>query len=246
MNKKTINPSQVKLLWGKSAGRCSICKEILHKPSQECENFLIGEMAHIEGENPGSARYKKNMSDEDRNAYGNLILLCPTHHTIVDKDENKYTVEALKQKKSDHERWVGDSLRNQIVDITFAELEVILKYLSSAPLPTGGKPLTVISPDKKIKRNDLSPDVGKLITMGMMQKDLIKEYLNKHPDLQFASCLSKGLADKYDKLRNDGLTGDALFYELMDFTSNYSNDFKRKTAGLSVLTYFFEICDIFE
>jgi hypothetical protein len=35
MSKKSINPSQQKLLWGKSASRCAICKEILHKPDIE-------------------------------------------------------------------------------------------------------------------------------------------------------------------------------------------------------------------
>jgi len=92
----------------------------------------------------------------------------------------------------------------------------------------------------------MKAEVGNLITIGMMQRKLIKSYLNKHPDMQFSARLSRGFVDKYEELREEGLIGDALFYELWDFASNYSNDFKQKTAGLSVLTYFFELCDVFE
>ncbi|MGD2086387.1 MAG: HNH endonuclease signature motif containing protein [Candidatus Aminicenantes bacterium] len=246
MGKKSINPSQQKLLWGKSASRCAICKEILHKPDKEGKDYPIGEMAHIEGENPGAARYNTNMTDEERNNYQNLILLCPTHHIIIDKDESEYTVRKLKQIKKDHEKWIQDSLRTQIADITFAELDVILKYLTVVDIPHGDKPITIIPPAKKIKKNDLSGEVGNLITIGMIQRKLIKNYLNKHPDLDFSVRLSRGFFDKYEELRQDGLIGDALFYELWDFASNYSDDFKQKTAGLSVLTYFFELCEVFE
>lgn len=203
-------------------------------------------MAHIEGENPGAARYNANMTDEERNNYQNLILLCPTHHTIIDKDESEYTVGKLKQIKKDHEKWIQDSLRIQIADITFAELDVILKYLTVVDIPHGDKPITIIPPAKKIKKNDLSGEVVNLITIGMIQRKLIKNYLNKHPDLDFSVRLSRGFVDKYEDLRQDGLIGDVLFYELWDFASNYSDDFKQKTAGLSVLTYFFELCDVFE
>jgi hypothetical protein len=246
MSKMSIKPSQQKLLWGKSASRCAICREILHKPDIDGKDYTIGEMAHIEGENPGAARYNASMTDEERNNYQNRILLCPTHHTIIDKDENEYTVEKLKQVKKDHEKWVEDSLRSQLPEITFAELEVILKYLTVAPIPIEDESITVVPPGRKIKKNDLSVEVGNLITMGMMQVKLVEYYLNKHPDVQFAARLSKGFVDKYDKARKTGLMGDVLFYELLDFAANPSMDFKKRTAALAVLVYFFEKCKVFE
>ena len=57
----------------------------------------IGEIAHIEGLNPDSPRYNPNMTNKERNSYVNLIILCPTCHTKIDKDPNYYTVEKLKQ-----------------------------------------------------------------------------------------------------------------------------------------------------
>lgn len=246
MSKKDIKPSQIKLLWGKGQGRCAVCKENLIKSSQAGKEFQVGEMAHIEGENPGSARYNPDMTDDQRAAYENLILLCPTHHAEIDKDQHQYPVEKLKQIKTDHEKWVEDSLRSQLPEITFAELEVILKYLTDAPIPIEDESITVVPPGRKIKKNDLSVGVGNLITIGMMQVKLVEDYLNKHPDAQFAARLSKGFVGKYDELRENGLWGDVLFYELFDFASYSSMDFRRRTAGLSVLVYFFEKCKVFE
>ena len=139
-----------------------------------------------------------------------------------------------------------DSLRSQLPEITFAELEVILTFLSTAAIPVEDESITVVPPGKKIKKNDLSVEVGNLITMGMMQVKLVEDYLNRHPDVQFAARLSKGFVDKYEASRENGLMGDVLFYELLDFAANFSMDFKKRTAGLSVLVYFFEKCKVFE
>lgn len=43
------------------------------------------EIAHIRGANPGSARYDPTMTDEERAAFPNLILLCSAHHKLVDR-----------------------------------------------------------------------------------------------------------------------------------------------------------------
>lgn len=82
--------------------------------------------------------------------------------------------------------------------------------------------------------------------MGMLGIDQIKEYLNKNPDINFSDRLRNGFVDKYIDLKNEGLDGDDLFYELLNFASINSKDFKIRAAGLKILTYFFEICEVFE
>ena len=246
MSKKPINTSQVKILWGKSGGKCAICKADLIKPLQEGKKNHVGVMAHIEGEKSDSARYNPNMTDKERADYENLVLLCPTDHTIIDNDEGEYTVEKLKQIKKEHEKWVEDILRSHITTITFAELAVIIKYLTDPSITSKENLKTIVPPAEKIKRNNLSPGVGNLITMGMVQVRLVEKYLNSNPDIRFASRLKAGFVNKYITLKQEGLDGDALFYELLDFASNNSIDFKEKTAGLSVLSYFFERCEVFE
>ncbi|WP_341703645.1 hypothetical protein [Ferrovibrio sp.] len=61
--------------------------------------LVIGEICHIRGERPKSARHDPKQTAAERHDYENLIVLCPTHHTIVDGDEKKYPVAALLQMK---------------------------------------------------------------------------------------------------------------------------------------------------
>jgi hypothetical protein len=60
-------------------------------------------MAHIRGFKPTSARYDPEMTDEERNSFPNLTLLCKPHHYIVDTEADKYPVELLHEWKSGRE-----------------------------------------------------------------------------------------------------------------------------------------------
>jgi hypothetical protein len=242
--KKTVPRRQLKILWGKSGNRCAICKKPLVEES-ESEIFPIGENAHIQGENPTSSRYNPSMTDEERYNYDNLILLCPLCHTIIDNDLKKYTIEYLKQIKSDHEKWVKDSLKSDILEISFAEIDVIIKYLVSTPIEVQQN-FTIVPLTEKIHKNSLSTDIEKLIIMGMTQVKQVSDYLKRNPDPEFAERLRAGFVGKYISLKNKNISGDELFYELLSFASNNSIDFKIQAAALSVLIYFFEICEVFE
>lgn len=104
---RAIADVDIKKLWGKAAGRCSLC-EIDLLPILEQSPELIGEMAHIIGYKKDAAR-----GDADRqydNLYDNLILLCPTCHTKVDKAEKVFTVDVLRRKKLDWENEVARRL----------------------------------------------------------------------------------------------------------------------------------------
>lgn len=101
----------MKILWGKSGGLCAFpdCCQKLISPNNGSENaYLIGEMAHIQGSKSGASRYNADMTMKERDDYENLILLCPTHHTIIDEPENEetYSVALLQKFKSDHESFV--------------------------------------------------------------------------------------------------------------------------------------------
>jgi hypothetical protein len=69
---------------------------------------LVGENCHIESEN--GPRSNPAMSEDDRDSYANLILLCRNHHRVIDTQELEYTVERLHQIKEEHERWVRQQL----------------------------------------------------------------------------------------------------------------------------------------
>lgn len=92
-----------KRLWGKSANRCAQCKRPLTQPGDgTAPEIVVGVEAHIVGKQPGSARYSPLPPDQ-RDAYENRILLCPTDHTIVDGQQSIWTVDSLLALKAAHE-----------------------------------------------------------------------------------------------------------------------------------------------
>ncbi|MEO7100149.1 MAG: hypothetical protein ABI162_12370 [Luteolibacter sp.] len=115
----SIQPKDIKLLWGKAANRCSMknCRRPLTAEEDEATpHILLGEMAHIVGEKKSkkSARGLSSLPLSERNIYTNLILLCANHHTIIDKDEVTWTVEKLHSMKRTHELWIEGKLGEQI------------------------------------------------------------------------------------------------------------------------------------
>lgn len=80
---------------------------------------LVGEAAHIAAESSGGPRYDKNLSPVERRAFENLILLCATCHTLVDKDPMSYTKTKLIKWKGDREKRfsaAGELLRKAYLD----------------------------------------------------------------------------------------------------------------------------------
>ncbi|WP_434999755.1 HNH endonuclease signature motif containing protein [Vibrio scophthalmi] len=104
---RTYKEKDVKRLIASAAGRCcyrhngEICKRLLVN-----HNSVIGEKAHIIAIGKKGARYDSSYPESQVNSYDNLMWLCPTHHTMIDKldDEDIYTVDVLLDMKRNHER----------------------------------------------------------------------------------------------------------------------------------------------
>lgn len=92
--------TDIKLLFARSGNRCAFPK---CQAPMAVNETLTGEVCHIKGARPGSARYDRSQTDVERHAYANLVLMCPTHHTVIDDDEEAYTVERLCKIKAAHE-----------------------------------------------------------------------------------------------------------------------------------------------
>lgn len=106
----TISAADIKRLWARAAGRCSYptcdadCLPLLEFRSPT----IVGEMAHVISRNPSGPRGRPAPRDD---TYSNLILLCPTHHTLVDKaPERRFPPALLLEWKADHEREIESAL----------------------------------------------------------------------------------------------------------------------------------------
>lgn len=114
-----VKTKDIKILWSKSAGRCSMpdCRLCLVAESSDAvpsKNVLVGENCHIVGEKETSPRGRSMLTDDERSRYPNLILLCRNHHKVIDDDEHEWPIERLHQIKADHEIWVETALTMNI------------------------------------------------------------------------------------------------------------------------------------
>lgn len=82
------------------------------------------DIAHIHGFDAKGPRFRE-MPVSKRNAFDNLILLCGTCHKRVDGDEEQYTVDVLKQWKTERESKPLGSLAG-LQDLDKAKMEEML------------------------------------------------------------------------------------------------------------------------
>lgn len=108
-NTRSYTQRDLKILWGRSGGICAFphCNESLSPVDSEA---LIGEIAHIVAVSSDGPRGDSQYPQDKLNTYENLILLCPTHHTLVDDGSCQYSADDLRKWKEDHENWVNQRL----------------------------------------------------------------------------------------------------------------------------------------
>ncbi|MEW6276085.1 MAG: HNH endonuclease signature motif containing protein [Bacillota bacterium] len=93
-----------KILWARSGNRCAICRcELVREEFATDPAAVVGDECHIISKKPGGPRYDPGVKME-LDSYDNLILLCKTHHKLVDDQPSRFTVEYLRMVKANHEK----------------------------------------------------------------------------------------------------------------------------------------------
>ncbi len=108
----------IKRLFALSGNRCAYpgCQ----LPIVEAAGTVIGEICHIHARSPGGSRYAATQSASQRNGFDNLLLLCRSHHKVIDDQADVYTAEVLREIKAVHESAAGRP--EQATDGVFAKL----------------------------------------------------------------------------------------------------------------------------
>jgi len=222
------------------------CKANLLPEITENVETNISENAHIMGFSKNGPRAEKDLTDLEKNSEDNLILVCANCHTIIDKNPKIYTTPKLQKIKKEHEKEVLDKWIEDAPNVGFSELEDVLKYLASDVVTTQDE-YTLLKPKEKIQKNNLSEHIAQLILRGMIGSNQVDQYLEKHPNPQQGDQIRERFVQEYNRLRNEEkIKDDDLFYSLFDFASLHSNEKTKTRAGLSVLVYLFEKCEVFE
>lgn len=108
----SITTTTTKVLWTRSHNCCAFpaCPQLLTEDSLDAETgtgfvTVVGEQAHIRSRKPEGPRHDPEFDKSKLDSYDNLILLCPTHHTMIDANNGAgYKVDQLVAMRTKHEK----------------------------------------------------------------------------------------------------------------------------------------------
>lgn len=100
MPRLNIKIDTVRSLFAKSGNQCAFpdCKSELIDE----ENDFISQVCHIAAASEGGERFDPLMSDEERRAFDNLMILCYPHH-VKTNDVQRFSTDMLIEMKRQHE-----------------------------------------------------------------------------------------------------------------------------------------------
>jgi hypothetical protein len=105
------------------------------------------------------------------------------------------------------------------------------------------------NPEEKMSKNNLTHEIKFVLSMGLAKAGEVRDFIEKNAKINFPDVperLKAALNDEYEKLLSEGIRGDELFNRLYNFSHQNNPNPSRQLAGLAVLCYFFETCDVFE
>jgi len=145
----SVPEAEQRKLFVRSGNRCAFpaCRRVLTAEESPPDRLVVlGEMAHMVAEQPNGPRGSTPLSLSERNRAENLILLCNTHHQLIDSQPQTYTVERLLGMKEAHEQWVEKALGGKepnatvrpplsadVVHSTLLPVEQMPKYIYGGP-----------------------------------------------------------------------------------------------------------------
>ena len=96
-------------LWAVTAGICEFpgCGKNLLEEALTQGKLKTAQMAHIIASSQGGPR-GCDESHEFSDEFDNLILLCPVHHQLIDKNPDEFPVKELRRMKEQHREKVAE------------------------------------------------------------------------------------------------------------------------------------------
>lgn len=249
-DKRSYTDKTLRALLFENGPFCPKCqKELVYVvPRDDQENTNVADICHVLPHGQQGPRAAESTTRKARNLSKNLLVLCKVCHKIVDDDPFTYTGARLLELKANHVAWVKRSLVTAIGRVSFEELDAVTRgLLTTAATPTTN--YTSLPPLEKIRRNSLGPSGTARITIGMSRINDVEGFVQQEArrNADFPERLKAGFVAEYERLWNYGVRGDSLFAALHDFSSGGpTTNFERSAAGLAVLTYLFDRCEVFE
>lgn len=99
--------------------------------------------------------------------------------------------------------------------------------------------------DNKIRFNGLSSRCGSLMTVASYQQHVIDSYFDANSTF-FRDDVKERVRNCYQRAKGVGDAPDTIFFMVLDEICAHSKEKHVQDAGLAVMAYYFEKCDVFE
>lgn len=189
MSVTSIDNKNKFMLWAISGGRCQYrgCNKILHTDILTKRNFNQSYIAHIVADSPGGPRGCNTRSILLADDITNLMLLCDTHHRLIDKDDVNGNPESLLlEMKAEHEKRIANACA-----ISSDKQSHIVTINANIGAHTPNVQYSVIS---HFLSPDFYPAEAKNIDLGTVNT------LNKDSDPNFWTSELQNLQQRFDRL----------------------------------------------
>ena len=101
-----ISDRDRKILWGRAANQCAMCRAELVQEHPSGSLALVGDECHIVSPRTDGPRgIAVPGPHPELDAYDNLILLCAVDHRRIDQLPDEFPIDALRALKLSHELW---------------------------------------------------------------------------------------------------------------------------------------------
>ncbi len=188
MSVTSISTQNKYMLWAISAGRCQYrgCTEVLHTDILTKRNFNKSYIAHIVADSSGGPRGCITRSSVLADDISNLMLLCDTHHRLIDRaDIAGHPENLLLEMKREHEERVAT-----IFNIGYDKQSHIVTYNSNIGSHSPNLHYSIVS---KAVTPEYYPAEASNIGLGVAMS------LNKDSDPDFWQAEQKSLRQKFDR-----------------------------------------------
>jgi hypothetical protein len=136
-----------------------------------------------------------------------------------------------------------------VPDTTSAEIKVLLDFIAKKELSHDSENLDLTDITLKLERNRLTDSVKVLLTPAIPVAHLVENYLKLHPDSEYSAGIAQALAAEYNRITATGsVEPDDVFIRLVQYVTSHETTGNAKSfwAGTGIVTYYFQLCDIFD
>ena len=135
---RSYTQKTLKILYALSGNECAApgcIVSVVIPATEKSDAQILGHICHIYSFAEGGPRGKTGLTEREINSHENLIVLCPNHHTIVDRQHETYPTSTLRKWKEMHE-WktrkdLPEDLDSEQTNIIYYPVELVDQHIKN-------------------------------------------------------------------------------------------------------------------